>query len=629
MSSLYKGAIEEYWDNEGFTPSAIAQPRQGGVRQQAFDAYEASVDWLDEEQARRALRVFESLLRRLDRDSRKYGQDGLGPDVVDELREAFSRDGCELDDQLRVRVRNATHEASSPASRVTVPHGARSITQVTRHRLFQQLAADNVEWWGDLDEITFLRRLYDLDSVPSAYPNYPSVEGDIRRHRFNNDDWDNRWIYDDDRFLLADGPDTALLRFVTETLHPEVRSDDAEVARLAGLIDRALRRDGYTVVPVAEISGYPIYGARRLTDLDRKPILHRPETSEPATPPVAKRAGENTRTGSLPSPAGAYAAVQSAARGIRKDYAMERIRMKEGGQADIFAAQHKATGVRVALKRRRSHRETPAARMRREIDVAGDLNAHPHYIPILDANPVEGWMVMPMAQGTAEDHHQRLRDPKALLELVTALIDVLQCAHAHGWLHRDVKPSNILLLDGRWRLGDWGVVRRPRGQTTKADRTRTEVGTEGFAAPELFIDAHQATPAADIYGVGRVIAWALTGSNPQMNVLLLPEPGPWRTIVRKATAPDPRSRPQAVADLYALIQRTLSEPELPLQDEAERMLHLAMNGTSKDQEAFLSFIADHPEDPDPYIATLTRLIPESAAAALIHLAAEAPGSSKL
>ncbi|WP_330301597.1 MULTISPECIES: hypothetical protein [unclassified Streptomyces] len=77
-------------------------PRQGSVRQQTFDAYEASVDWGDEEHARRAIRVFESLLRRLDRDSRKFGGDGLEPSVLEELREAFDRAGCQLDDQLRV-----------------------------------------------------------------------------------------------------------------------------------------------------------------------------------------------------------------------------------------------------------------------------------------------------------------------------------------------------------------------------------------------------------------------------------------------------------------------------------------------------------------------------------------------
>ncbi|MFD7446342.1 hypothetical protein [Streptomyces sp. NPDC059909] len=54
-----------------------------------------------------------------------------------------------------------------------------------------------------------------------------------------------------------------------------------------------------------------------------------------------------------------------------------------------------------------------------------------------------------------------------------------------GWIHRDIKPSNILLLDGRWTLADWGIVRRPSGQTTKVGRPRLSIGTPEFAAPEL------------------------------------------------------------------------------------------------------------------------------------------------
>ncbi len=654
MSSLYVGAIEEYWENEGFTRSDSVTPRQGGARQQTFDAYEASVDWGHEEHVRRALRVFERLLRRLDRESRKFGGDGLEPSVLEELREAFDRDGYQLDDQLRVS--RTSDDGPSWIREPAVPRDARKITQVTRKRLFRQLADTGVKWYGDMDEIDFLRRLYDLEALPSEDARFSNAEGDIRQHRYNNYDWEEDWIYIDDRFGLRDGTDDVLLRFLAEMLHPEVRSDDGEVARIAEQIDQAVRRDGYVFAPVADISDYPIYGARglfgtenqtsdaesrRSPEDDRRGLpAHeiaesfrgapggRRDTvggfaSAPKTPNPEEASDQKTRAGELPAPSGEYAAVQGAARGHRKDYAMDRVRMKEGGQADIFAATHKATGVRVALKRRRSHRETPAARMRREIDVAQDLNAHPHYVPILDANPSEGWLVMPMAQGTADDERERLRNPTVLLDLVNALIDVLDAAHRHGWLHRDVKPSNILLLDGHWRLGDWGVVRRPRGQTTKVDRTRTEVGTDGFAAPELFIDAHQATAAADIYGVGRVIAWALTDDQPEMNVPLLPAPGPWRNIVRKATAREPHRRPQTATSLRQLVQEQLAKPQLPTREEAERLLALSLNGGREHLETFLSFTADHPEDPDLYIHTLTKLKPETAAEALINLPADA------
>ncbi|GGJ69650.1 hypothetical protein GCM10010121_095440 [Streptomyces brasiliensis] len=485
MSSLYVGAIEECWGNEGFARSDVVPPRQGGVRQQTFNAFEASVDWGREDHVRRALLVFESMLRRLDRESRKHGGEGLESVALEELRETFDRDGYQLDDQLRVhRVPRA---ASPETQKGTVPRDARHITQVTRRRLVRQLNDSLVTWYGDLDEITFLRRLYDLESLPSEDSRFDNAEEDIFKHRYTNEDWDEDWIFTDARFGLRDGTDEILLRFLAEMLHPEVRSDDAQVAFIAMQINQAVSRDGYALMPIADISGYPVYGARVLAEDDKATpdaAAHPPSITDSnsvaaqtlarlselpdadhgariaaasrlaplgtANPhpgaaavmtngPEEPAADENTRAGNLPAPKGEYAAVQGAARGHRKDYAMDRGRMAEGGQADIFAATHKATGVRVALKRRRSHRETPAARMRREIDVAQDLNAHPHYVPILDTNPSEGWLVMPMAQGTAEDHRDLFQSPAALLDLVHALIDVLDAAHTHGWVHRDVR----------------------------------------------------------------------------------------------------------------------------------------------------------------------------------------------
>ncbi|MCZ4102319.1 hypothetical protein C8250_042795 [Streptomyces sp. So13.3] len=109
MSDLVAGAIGEYWENEHFTQDPDFTPGDGGVRKQLFDSYAASVDWTDDDQVTRALRVFESMLRRLDRESRKYGGNGLPADTVADLREAFARDGCHLDDELRLHTARVAH----------------------------------------------------------------------------------------------------------------------------------------------------------------------------------------------------------------------------------------------------------------------------------------------------------------------------------------------------------------------------------------------------------------------------------------------------------------------------------------------------------------------------------------
>ncbi|MFE6946441.1 protein kinase domain-containing protein [Streptomyces chartreusis] len=206
--------------------------------------------------------------------------------------------------------------------------------------------------------------------------------------------------------------------------------------------------------------------------------------------------------------------------------------------------------------------------------------------------------------------------PAELRTLVDALTSVLAAAHEHGWLHRDIKPSNILYLDGRWTPADWGFVRRPRGQTTKPGRTGLYIGTEGFAAPELSVTPHEATASSDIYSIGGVIAWALTGKLPETNLPLMPAPGPWRPVMRAATHMDPQGRPQTVSELLDLIDREHAHiPEDPFQ-QAQTLLEAARAGNSAAADTLLTLVGDHPEDYELHVGVLARLDPQQAGAAL-------------
>ncbi|MGP3637512.1 protein kinase domain-containing protein [Streptomyces sp. 24-1644] len=254
------------------------------------------------------------------------------------------------------------------------------------------------------------------------------------------------------------------------------------------------------------------------------------------------------------------------ARGERKDYACDKLpfHSQENGMADVFHATHKATSTPVVLKK--LHDKNPPlhkkARMAREILAGRILSGHPNAMPVWDAGPDSTWFVMPVAQATAMECPDELKDPTTLRALVDSLCSVLSAAHdahdqgaSHGWVHRDIKPANVLRLDGRWVLADWGLTRRPAGQTTHPQRTRAgaSMGSEGFAAPELSIDAHSAGPTADIYSLGQLIGWAVTGRAPQQNIPLIPESGPWRAVVRAATRTDPGRRPATVRAFLGLV----------------------------------------------------------------------------
>ncbi|MFF9436753.1 protein kinase [Streptomyces sp. NPDC014735] len=320
-----------------------------------------------------------------------------------------------------------------------------------------------------------------------------------------------------------------------------------------------------------------------------------------------------------PSSADAYAEVRRLARGERKDYALEKFALPdgEGGMGIVHEAVHKTTGTVVAFKKPRSLRENLTARMLREIEVAQRLGTNRHVMPVLDFSPRAEWFVMPMAQSTAERLQPELQhDPTALRALVDAVASALADAHRLDYLHRDIKPANILLLDGRWVLGDWGIVRRPLGQTTNPKRTGTAIGTLEFGAPELSVDPHNATPASDIYSLGKVIGWLLTGLPPETNVPLLPA-GPWRGVVRRCTYRDPHQRPQTIADFLDVVeQETAPQIDLPIA-RAQQLLAAAQEGDTDAARQLLALAADHGDDYELYLDVLPNLDMDTAAPLLL------------
>ncbi|GHE89358.1 hypothetical protein GCM10018785_65660 [Streptomyces longispororuber] len=328
-------------------------------------------------------------------------------------------------------------------------------------------------------------------------------------------------------------------------------------------------------------------------------------------------------TDALPALPSQYDVVRQAARGYRKDYALDRLPIGEGGQAKIFNATHKPSGTAVVVKKRTSMGARGQRRMRREIEAAQALRANPHVMPVLDFCPSYQWFVMPRAEATAEQHRTDLQSPEQLRTFVDAIASALADAHRAGWLHRDIKPSNILLLDGHWRLADWGIVRRPRGQTTEL-LTKERIGTEEFAPPELSTNPHNATPASDLYSLGQVIGWILTGRTPQANVPLLPTPGHlWFSVLRRLTQPDPLERPQDVAGFIALVDRETTPPTVDPYVRARALLALAGTADESGGRQLISLAADKPEDYDVYVNALVQLPIDSAGPALADNSSQA------
>jgi serine/threonine protein kinase len=240
-----------------------------------------------------------------------------------------------------------------------------------------------------------------------------------------------------------------------------------------------------------------------------------------------------------------------------------------GGFADVYRAVHIVTGRTVALKRSRSAPDC-VARAKREIEVQR-LLLHGNVMPVLDWADDGSWFIMPLARGDlGAVRDLEVVEKAALLRLVEDVAAALASAHRRGLVHRDLTPANILWLEDRWVVADWGFVKLPPGQArTQLTRARTGVGTECFTAPEVYADSSTATPAADIYSLGRVVGWMLALEPIQPNKsIVIPTESPWTKFVTETTRDDPAERPPTVAAALELLGPVLKEygtepPTLP------------------------------------------------------------------
>jgi hypothetical protein len=155
-------------------------------------------------------------------------------------------------------------------------------------------------------------------------------------------------------------------------------------------------------------------------------------------------------------------------------------------------------------------------------------------------------------------------------------------------------------------VADWGLVRRPHGTTTAR---HTEVGallgSEGFAPPEAYSDAHSAGFSWDVYSLGRVAAWAATGTWPGP-LRPLPAPEPWRRFVRVLTDHEPARRPQDIGNV--LEQHTLVTQEEPgVAGIPDAVLTAAKSGDPAAAVEVLTAALDYEDDGAFFIDELAEL----------------------
>ena len=136
----------------------------------------------------------------------------------------------------------------------------------TRQTIADEMIVSKLYYHGDKQEPDFLNRIYDLSKMHSNDRRYSDAYGDIYQHMVNNTDWDEDWVFTDTRFNLLHCPDEEFLRFLSETVHPRVRSNTDVINKLLDIYNKHLYDSGYQISATSETGGRPIYTGTSLSN---------------------------------------------------------------------------------------------------------------------------------------------------------------------------------------------------------------------------------------------------------------------------------------------------------------------------------------------------------------------------
>ncbi|MFF7681437.1 serine/threonine-protein kinase [Microbacterium sp. NPDC007973] len=256
-----------------------------------------------------------------------------------------------------------------------------------------------------------------------------------------------------------------------------------------------------------------------------------------------------------------------------------------GGYARVYEAVDTALERTLAIKVIDGDGADPsdAARVRSEIRLLASLS-HPSLVTLYDArlDATPAYLAMELIAGpTLTDliARGRLGGPEAA-RVGREVAEAFAVIHGRGIVHRDVKPSNILMRPAahtgetpRATLADFGIASLVGA--TRVTRADTVIGTAAYLSPEQ-ARGMPAAPPSDVYALGLVLLEALTGSRPfgsrtphealAARLVSPPEipahiPSGWRDVLERMTAIDPAERPDAAGVIVAL--RTLSNVAVP------------------------------------------------------------------
>ncbi len=269
-------------------------------------------------------------------------------------------------------------------------------------------------------------------------------------------------------------------------------------------------------------------------------------------------------------------------------YTIERL-LGHGGMATVHLAEERKHRRKVAIKvlRQEFSASVGAERFLREIGIAARLS-HPHIVPLIDSGESDGslYYVSPyVAGGSLRDRLNReqklpIDDALRIVHEVSAALDY---AHRNGFVHRDVKPENILFADDHALLADFGIAHvRARNPEESLTLGGLALGTPEYMSPEQASGESDIGVPGDVYGLACVFYEMLAGDPPlkgmtaraTMAKQVTERPRPLRAlrpdappgferVLEKALAKDPAQRYASVVEFCDALDYARSEPNRP------------------------------------------------------------------
>jgi eukaryotic-like serine/threonine-protein kinase len=250
-----------------------------------------------------------------------------------------------------------------------------------------------------------------------------------------------------------------------------------------------------------------------------------------------------------------------------------------GGMATVELAFDEQLGRRVAIKRlfpSLAADDLFLTRFLREARLAASLT-HPNLVAVYDVGDEEGvpFIVMEYVEGeplSALMARTGAMEPDLAVDLVLQICAGLEHAHAAGFVHRDIKPQNLLVRpDGIAKITDFGIAKTL--QATQLTEAGTVLGTAAYLAPEQAA-GDRVTTAADLYSLGAVTYELLSGRQPyrveslgdlafaqQSQPPPLPDAPPdLERAVMRALSADPKARPSSAAAFARELTEASVEP---------------------------------------------------------------------